>query len=128
MAVWQDTADGHYCPKHDQAFKRLDTCTQCVSDNATENAPRAASDYDQRLAQRISSYQTRARKLRCLADGLYENADGDYHAFNTGAKLDAEATRLDRLAEERQEVLDNREHDLQLIRHEREMSGLRGSH
>lgn len=43
-------------------------------------------------------------------------------------KLAAEGTKLRRQAQELKDRVSARDHDRDLIRHEREMSGLRGSH
>lgn len=120
---WTDTTDGHHCTRHDFAFKRGEVCHQCVVDPG--EAPGGVADnpaYHVALAARISEYASRSRICWSEVDELRKGTDRD---ANAAAKWSAEAVKWARLAEERQDVLDNREHDLELIRHEREMAGLR---
>lgn len=121
---WTDTADGHHCNRHNVAFRRGETCHECVTDPG-EGEQAYHAEYDRKQAARIDEYRARARKLVRVADELLEGTDRDVAA---ACKAIAEATKLERLAEERQEVLDSREHDLTLCAHEERMSTLRGSH
>jgi hypothetical protein len=125
VAVWQDTDDGHYCTVHDYAFKRLEVCHECVTADGFDGSPAPIAQYDVKQLARIAEYRSTARELKRVGLEMCCGTDRD---ANAGIKLIAESTKLFRLAEERQEVLDNREHDLVLIRHEEAMSGgARGS-
>lgn len=121
---WTDTADGHHCTRHDYAFKRGEVCHRCVTDPG--ESPGGIVDipeYQQALNARISEYEARSRT--CWRKVAEIDEDGTAREENVAVKWSAEAVKWARLAEERREVLDRREHNLELIRHEREMSGLR---
>jgi hypothetical protein len=97
-----------------------------VTADGYDGSPQPIAPYDAKLLARIAEYRSTARELKRVGLELCCGTDRD---GNVGIKLIAESTKLFRLAEERQETLDNREHDLELIRHEQEMSGgARGSH
>jgi hypothetical protein len=120
---WVDTPSGHRCTRHNKEFERGEVCYDCAAEPA-DPADAPIAEYDRKLAARIEEYKATARTLKRVGLELCENEGRD---VTTGVKAIAESTKLFRLAEERQEVLDNREHELRLIKHEREMSGLRGS-
>lgn len=80
-------------------------------------------EYQQALQARINEYETRSRT--CWRKVAEIDEEGTPREENVAVKWSAEAVKWARLAEERREVLDRREHNLELIRHEREMSGLR---
>jgi hypothetical protein len=88
-------------------------------------------DEDRQLAIWQSECETESKKLwRAGSDllgtpGVDEGTERDVSA---AAKAYAEGTKIRRLALEIYEKRASREHDRMLIRHEREMSGLRGSH
>ena len=126
---WQDTADGHHCDRHGTDFRRGETCHECVTDPG-DGEQTYHAEYDRKLAARIAEYRSSAKMLtRVAAELLGEPGDeGTDRDVAAACKAMAEATKLYRLAEERQEVLDSREHDLTLCAHEERMSTLRGSH
>lgn len=120
---WTDTASGHHCTRHDFTFLRGEVCHRCITDPG--EAPGGVvedPEYQQALRARISEYESRSRVCwRKVA----ELDEGTEREENVAVKWSTEAVKWARLAEERQEVLDRRDHNLDLIRHEREMSGLR---
>lgn len=129
MASWVTTAEGHHCTRHNVGFLRGEVCHECTTDPGDADETFHA-EYDRKLAARIGEYRSGAAAFKRAALSLIgdpgdEGTDRDVAA---ACKAMAEATKLFRLAEERQEILDNREHELALIAHEREMSGLRGGH
>lgn len=121
---WTDTAEGHHCTRHDFAFQRGEVCHRCIVDPGEEPGGIVeVPEYQQELKARISEYESRSRtcwrKVAEIDEGENKREE------NVAVKWSAEALKWARLAEERREVLDRREHNLELIRHEREMSGLR---
>ena len=132
MASWVTTAEGHHCTRHNVGFLRGEVCHECTTDPGDADDTFHA-EYDRKLAARISDYQSTARTLmrvgkELLGEPCQHGIKATDRDIAAACKAMAEATKLFRLAEERQEILDNREHELALIAHEREMSGLRGSH
>ena len=80
---------------------------------------------DEQLRARINEYRS-AHKF-CLKQCKDLAEDGTKRDGNLAVKWSAEAVKWARLAEEQQDALDRREHNLDLIRHEEKMSGIRGS-
>lgn len=119
---WVTTETGHRCRAHGVSFDRGEVCGQCIEDPGP--APTSESDIDQTsLSQRIAECATKAASLW----SLYEtHRDGDDPGI--AIKAAAEHTKLFRLALEFADRRESREHDLVLLRHEREMSGVRSSH
>jgi hypothetical protein len=122
---WTDTADGHHCTRHDYGFKRGEVCQRCVTDPGAEPGGGIVDvpEYQQALKARIAEYESRSRT--CWRKVAEIDTDGTAREENVAVKWSAEAVKWARLAEERQEIFDRREHNLDLVRHEREMSGLR---
>lgn len=121
---WTDTAEGHHCTRHDFTFRRGEVCHGCVADPG--DAPGAAVDdpaYQKALRARITEYESNSRK--CMTECVRLRDEGTAQESNLAVKWSAEAVKWARLREERQEVLDRRQHNLDLIRHEEAMSGLR---
>ena len=121
-----DTATGRHCTRHDVDVERGEVCHQCVTDPA--DAPRGQPDdatYQRAARARVSEFRARARKLWRIADELLEGTDRDVAA---ACKAVAEHTKLERLAEEIEDKVDGREHELRLIRHEEAMSRVRDAH
>jgi len=79
-------------------------------------------EYQKALAARISDYESRSKACWSECEAMRGGTDRD---GNTAVKWSAEALKWARLREEMQETLDRRAHNLDLINHEREMSGLR---
>lgn len=118
---WIDTADGHHCTRHDFKFLRGEVCHECVTDPG--DPPGAVADdpeYQRALRARINEYETRERACWRRAEGL----DGAREE-NIAVKWSTEAVKWARLKEESRNKLDQRAHNLDLIRHEEVMSGLR---
>lgn len=121
---WTDTADGHHCTRHQETFKRGEVCHGCVTDpGEAPGAVAADPEYQRQLRARINEYQSRART--CWRKVVELDEGESRREENTAVKWSAEAVKWARLAEERQDILDNRDHDMTLIRHEEAMSGLR---
>jgi hypothetical protein len=80
-------------------------------------------EYQQALRARIAEYESRSRtcwrKVKELDEGESKREE------NVAVKWSAESLKWARLAEERQEILDRRAHNLDLIHHEQDMSGQR---
>lgn len=122
---WTDTPDGHRCTRHDVEFLRGEVCQKCVDDpgDAPGTLPdEDVSDLRGRIGEYRSNYRSCIRRSKSLAD------EGTAKDGGLAVKWNDCAIKWARLAEEQQSILDDREHNLKLIRHEQEMSGLRGSH
>ena len=89
-----------------------------------------SDDEDRQLAIWQAECETESKKLwRAGSDLLGDPSEGATDRdVSSAAKAYAEGTKIRRLALEIYEKRASREHDRMLIRHEREMSGLRGSH
>lgn len=122
---WTDTPEGHRCLRHGLEFDRGDVCHRCVDDPGDAITGIADEDVAE-LRTRISEY--RANSRTCLRECNRLRRDGTARDGALAVKWNDAAIKWARLAEERQEVLDSRDHDMRLIRHEQEMSGVRSGH
>jgi hypothetical protein len=125
---WVTTATGHHCDRHGTDFRRGEVCHECTTDPGDADETYHA-EYDRKLAARIAEYQSAARTLmrvgkELLGEPCQHGVKATDRDVAAACKAMAEATKLFRLAEERQEILDNREHELTLIAHDNEMAGI----
>lgn len=123
---WQTTADGYTCTKHDQSFARGEVCQACVADPGEGQSSTSSETLDAGLVQRAFGFRSLAKFLHRTGKETIE--DGTALDMSVACKLIAEGTKLERLALELEDRVSSRDHDRALIAHEREMSGLRGSH
>ena len=99
-----------------------------TNESTTAPEPGAESESDQELARREAEWRKRSAAL--LKRGTELLASDDWHEVSAGAKLMDVALKYENAAATNREKRAVREHERMLIRHEREMSGLRrrGSH
>ena len=129
IATPQGPKPGHRCDRHGSDFLRGEVCSDCAFDPG-EDEQTFHAEYDRKLAVRIGEYRSNALALTRVAKKLLGDPgdEGTERDVAAACKAMAEATKLFRLAEERQEIIDNREHDLTLCAHEERMSAHRGGH
>jgi len=122
---WTSTAEGHYCTRHDLAFKRGEVCHQCVTD------PPPAMDGVEMDEAEVSALRGRVNEYRCNSRACLrrseEMADESVGEHGHAVKWNDAALKWARLAEEQQTRLDEYVRDDRLIRREREMAGMRGA-
>ncbi len=122
---WELRADGRYCKRHKHAFPIGDVCHACTTDPGPEvgtaEVERNALERERDI--RCSQYESDQKRLAREGRELLEGTDLEK---SLAVKMFAEATKLARLVEELNDKRLDHEHDLRLIRHEREMAGLRG--
>lgn len=85
------------------------------------------TEHDRELARREAHCFTLAKAAHRIARKCMDRSDEGFDIADA-AKLMAEGTKLLRVANEIRERRAQREHENNAIRHEREMSGLRGAH
>lgn len=113
------------CRKHHLEFERGEVCLDCVDEpgDMPGETIGVETEHDRELARREIHCFTLAKAAHRIARETMKDGDvGD------AAKLLAEGTKLLRVANEIRERRAQREHENNAIRHEREMSGLRGAH
>ena len=122
---WELRADGRYCKRHSHAFPIGDVCFACVADPGPEFDSVAVerSPLERERDIRCAAYESDSKRL---ARDAREMLDGTDLEKALAVKLFAESTKIARLVEELTDKRIDHEHDLRLIRHEREMAGLRG--
>lgn len=126
---WTLTSDGtgYVCTRHGTTFARAEVCHECASDPGDGPGEIVESeDLDRKLLALANEFRGAGRVMWREAKSLLE--DGTAQDKNTAAKLSAEAVKWQRLALELEDKVSARDHDRKLIRHEREMSALRGTH
>lgn len=82
--------------------------------------------YQAQLKARVNEYRSNSRA--CVAEFKRLRDEGTAQEGNLAVKWSAEGVKWARLAEEMQDKIDGREHDLRLIRHEEAMSRVRDAH
>lgn len=121
MATWQDTADGHYCTRHDYAFTRGTVCHQCVVDpGATDTGLEQDEAEVSALRARVAEYQSRSRMCWSEAERLRK----DDRQGQLAVKWSDAATKWARLAEERQDKIDEYARDDRLVRKAEKLAGV----
>lgn len=119
-----DTATGRRCTRHNVDYERGEVCHRCVTDPAEPPSGHVGDpEYQQNLRARINEYQ--GNHKFCIRQCRDLVTDGTARDGNLAVKWSSEAVKWARLAEEQQLILDRREHNLDLIRHEERMSGVR---
>jgi hypothetical protein len=115
------------CRTHGTEFWRGDVCPDCADEplGAPEIEVGDESEHDKELARWESSHVTLAKKLHRIGEEMLDAGGRDRV---DAAKLIAEGAKLYRIAIENREKRAAREHDRMLVRHRREMAGLRASH
>lgn len=83
-----------------------------------------SADVDAEIAALASEFTSRARVLWREASELLD--DGTAQDKGVACKLSAESAKWERLALEAKDKVSQRKHLREAMRHEREMSGLRG--
>jgi hypothetical protein len=120
---WVDTPTGHRCNRHGAEFSRGDVCHRCITDPGDPVVAFTEEDDDADLRARINEARERERLLiRHGRDWL----DGTDKEKSLGLKAFDCASKWARISNELQQIIEDRDHDRRLIRHEREMSGIRG--
>jgi hypothetical protein len=121
---FRPATNDHYCKVHSFRFDRGDVCLDCIDDpgEMPDSDPGDETEHDRELARREQEWRSQVKFLRRTGRELILAND-----TGGGAKLIAEATKLDRLATENRERRAQREHERNTIQHEREMAGLRGN-
>jgi len=125
---WQPTADGtgYVCTRHGETFARAEVCQACATDPGDGPGETFESEeVDRRLMRLANEFRGHGRAMWNAAHLRLKGTETDQ---NTAAKLSAEAVKWQRLALELEDKVSARDHDRKLIRHEREMSALRGTH
>lgn len=89
-------------------------------------AKHESTEIDRLLMARANEYRSLGRFLHRI--GKERLQDGSPNDWGAATKVIAEGTKLQRLADETEDRVSARDHDRELIAHEREMSGLRASH
>ncbi len=121
---WVDLPDGgKHCPNHDQTFARGRVCTVCrVAGNPGIEITEIDNEHDQDIYLEEAALDEEAKFWRRGARELWE---GTPLERNTAVKAADTGLKFTRLRLEMREKRANREHDRQLIQHERAMAGLR---
>ena len=116
---WVTSETGHRCTRHGKSFPRGEVCRECVDDPGPppQTIESAAAGP---LPDRIAALREKAQQLW---DYYVDRIDGDDAGL--AIKAVAEHTKIIRLAEELEDRVESRAHDLTLIEHERAMAGLR---
>lgn len=130
---WQLTEDalgagqpGYICTRHELRFPLGEACSRCASDPGDDaTAEHTSREIDRVLMARANGFRGNAVAFARQARKHLKGTDRD---ANAAAKLSAEAIKWHRLAFEIEDRVSSRDHDRELIQHEREMSGLRASH
>jgi hypothetical protein len=126
VVAWVDTDDGHRCESHNVSFRIGEVCHACVVDPGAAQSATDSIAIDAQHLARGAEFRTLAKYLH--REGRDLIADGTAQDKSVACKLIAEGTKLERLALELEDRVSARDHDRTLIRHERDMSGQRGSH
>jgi hypothetical protein len=88
-------------------------------------AKHESTEIDRLLMAESQQFKTIARAFERELKTLIKGTDAEK---NIAAKFSAEAIKWHRLALEQADKVSARDHDRELVAHEREMSGLRASH
>ncbi len=125
MSLWERTPTGHKCTVHNVEFRRGEVCTACTTAPGKPIEVTAGDDneHDHEMTLREAECVRLAKMCHRIGEELLQGkTDRD---TNAAAKIIGEGTKLIRFACDLREKRAAREHSLRLLRHEREMSGLR---
>lgn len=117
---WVDTADGRFCNRHQVSFRRGEICQRCVDDPGDAIGGDEIDEPDHEIRARYAESRSRSKKLRRIADELYDMGGRD---VLTGIKAEAEATKLERHASELYAQLVTKRDLAALIKKVRELDG-----
>lgn len=123
---WLPHAEGHWCKRHEIAFRIGETCDKCVVDPGDFDIGQTSADIDVEINALAQQFGARARRMWRECETLLNQKTAIDK--NVAVKMSAEAAKWERLALEAKDKISARKHLREAMAHERDMSSQRGTH